>query len=124
LDISSFQSKGLIQAQRDGYRRQKGLINSHSNNKLPEVNNLQIEFSRMSNPANERSSIADRSLDRAKASNFLLAQSKDAVMSRQDLIKNEYRKVIKNHPSTLINTSDTYDDTDFLNRMFAKEKEI
>jgi len=32
--------------------------------------------------------------------------------------------VIKNHPSTLINTSDTYDDTDFLNRMFAKEKEI
>jgi hypothetical protein len=78
----------------------------------------------MSNPANERSSIADRSLDRVKASNFLLGQSKDAVMSRQDLIKNEYRKVIKNHPSTLINTSDTYDDTDFLNRMFAKDKEI
>lgn len=69
----------------------------------------------------ERGGIADRSLDRMKAANFFM--SKDLTISRQDLLKNEYRKVIENHPSTLINAHENYDDTDFLERMFAKEKE-
>jgi hypothetical protein len=27
------------------------------------------------------------------------------------------------HPSTFVNPSDNYDDTEFLNRMFSKDKE-
>ena len=49
---------------------------------------------------------------------------KELHFSRQELLKNEYRKVIETHPQTLINTHENYDDTDFLQRIFAKEKEL
>lgn len=71
----------------------------------------------------ERGGLADRSLDRVKAANFFMGQGKELILSRQELLKNEYRKVIENYPSTLINAHENYDDTDYLQRMFAKEKE-
>jgi len=46
------------------------------------------------------------------------------MISRQELLNNEYRKVVANHPSTLINARENYNDTDFLELMFAKEKEL
>lgn len=40
------------------------------------------------------------------------------------MLAQEYRKVIENHPSTILpNKHDRYDDTDFLSKMFAKEKQ-
>jgi hypothetical protein len=39
------------------------------------------------------------------------------------LLQKEYKKVIECHPSTFVNPSDNYDDTEFLNRMFSKDKE-
>lgn len=40
--------------------------------------------------------------------------------SRADLLKNEYKKVIENHPGTIVGPSGgKYDDTDFLSRMFT-----
>lgn len=44
------------------------------------------------------------------------------VQSRHELIQNNYKKVIQNHPATIGRTSKQhYDDTDFLNRMFTKD---
>lgn len=41
-------------------------------------------------------------------------------VSRADLLKNEYKKVIENHPGTLAGPGvNQYDDTDFLSRMFT-----
>ncbi len=49
---------------------------------------------------------------------------REAFQSRQELLANEYKKVIENHPGTLLQQQkgDLYDDTDFLQEMFAKEK--
>lgn len=71
--------------------------------------------------ADGRGGIADRSLDRGKAANFFNGV-RDVFYSRQELLQNEYKKVIENYPSTLI-SKDKYDDTDFLNQMFAKDKQ-
>jgi hypothetical protein len=43
--------------------------------------------------------------------------------SRQELLQKEYKKVIQCHPTTFVNPLDNYDDTEFLNRMFTKDKE-
>ena len=43
------------------------------------------------------------------------------VQSRHELLQNEYKKVIENHPATIGTGKQTYDDTDFLNRMFSKD---
>lgn len=45
-----------------------------------------------------------------------IAEAPQAVFaSRQELLQNEYKKVIENHPQTLILNSSTqnYDDTEF-----------
>ena len=45
--------------------------------------------------------------------------------SRADLLKNEYKKVIENHPGTISGPGgEKYDDTDFLSRMFTKGPKI
>jgi len=75
----------------------------------------------LSNSKDERGVIADRSLDRVKAAQ-VFSGAREVFQSRQELLANEYRKVIENHPGTL-HSSDQYDDTDFLSRMFAKDKE-
>jgi hypothetical protein len=42
-------------------------------------------------------------------------------MSRAELLQNEYKKVIENHPGTIVGPGvSKYDDTDFLSRMFTK----
>jgi hypothetical protein len=47
----------------------------------------------------ERNNLADRSLDRA---NLMMARAeKGPLQSRQDLLKNEYKKVIENHPKMM-----------------------
>ena len=43
------------------------------------------------------------------------------MQSRAELLQNEYKKVIENHPGTISGPgSSKYDDTDFLSRMFTK----
>lgn len=43
------------------------------------------------------------------------------LQSRAELLQNEYKKVIENHPGTIAGAGVTkYDDTDFLSRMFSK----
>lgn len=44
-----------------------------------------------------------------------------ALQSRAELLQNEYKKVIENHPGTIsVPVSSKYDDTDFLQQMFSK----
>ena len=42
------------------------------------------------------------------------------------MLNNEYKKVIENHPQTLIfdNQSKTYNDTDLLTKMFNKDTDL
>ena len=75
----------------------------------------------------ERGGIADRSLDRVSANNAkgnLLSGGGIILQSRAELLQNEYKKVIENHPGTIGgaigSASKQYDDTDFLSRMFTK----
>jgi hypothetical protein len=76
----------------------------------------------------ERGGIAERSLDMVKASKFLHVNNavgpREVFASRHELLQNEYKKVIECHPSTFVNPTDNYDDTEFLNRMFSNDKEI
>lgn len=39
--------------------------------------------------------------------------------SRHELMQNEYKKIIENHPATIGNGNKKYDDTDFLHKMFT-----
>ena len=44
------------------------------------------------------------------------------MQSRAELLQNEYKKVIENHPGTIgVPVSSKYDDTDFLSQMFTKK---
>lgn len=44
------------------------------------------------------------------------------VQSRHELLQNNYKKVIQNHPATIgTGNPHQYDDTDFLNKMFSKD---
>jgi hypothetical protein len=45
--------------------------------------------------------VAERSLDRVKVAQAFNG-GRDAFQSRQELLANEYKKVIENHPGTLI----------------------
>ena len=66
--------------------------------------------------------VAERSLDRVKVTQAFNG-ARDAFQSRQELLANEYKKVIENHPGTLMQQEgDIYDDTNFLQEMFEKEK--
>lgn len=66
---------------------------------------------------------AEKSLDRVKAHKFNRDKDSQVFQSRHELLQKEYKKVIECHPSTFVNPSDNYDDTEFLNRMFSKDKE-
>ena len=44
------------------------------------------------------------------------------LQSRAELLQNEYKKVIENHPGTM-GRQGKYDDTDFLSQMFSKNHE-
>lgn len=66
---------------------------------------------------------AEKSLDRVKAHKFNRDKDSQLFQSRHELLQKEYKKVIECHPSTFVNPSDNYDDTEFLNRMFSKDKE-
>ena len=77
----------------------------------------------ISSPVFERGGIADRSLDRVSANaKGNLISGVGVMQSRAELLQNEYKKVIENHPGTIQGTSagGKYDDTDFLSRMFTK----
>ena len=77
--------------------------------------------------------IADRSLDRVSASQIAAAAKGNAnnlvsgnniLQTRAELLQNEYKKVIENHPGTIAaghGSSGKYDDTDLLSRMFSKD---
>lgn len=71
----------------------------------------------------ERGGIADRSLDKVSINskvNLLSGGGAIIQQSRADLLKNEYKKVIENHPGTIAGPGGSkYDDTDFLSRMFT-----
>lgn len=58
-----------------------------------------------------------------KAHKFNRDKDSQVFQSRHELLQKEYKKVIECHPSTFVNPSDNYDDTEFLNRMFSKDKE-
>ena len=76
----------------------------------------------ISSPTFERGGIADRSLDRvsANAKGNLFSGGGNVLQSRAELLQNEYKKVIENHPGTIIGPGmSKYDDTDFLSRMFT-----
>jgi hypothetical protein len=45
------------------------------------------------------------------------------VQSRHELLQNNYKKVIQNHPGAIGSNKQQYDDTDFLNRMFSKDQD-
>ena len=66
--------------------------------------------------------INDRSLDRASNNNGKATAGSTAIIqSRAELLRNEYKKVIENHPGTIAmkdGSSNKYDDTDLLSRMF------
>ena len=107
--------------------RVKGLQNSHSNKRLPTwkagQSSLLASEKGVSSPVFERGGIADRSLDRvsANAKGNLMSGGGIILQSRAELLQNEYKKVIENHPGTIVGAGVTkYDDTDFLSRMFTK----
>lgn len=128
-------------------QRLKGLQNSHSNKKLPTWkaqghNSLIVgssnaatkpmDLSGAASPVYQRGGLADRSLDRIISAKRL-GQDKDKIskgelmapggvmQSRAELLQNEYKKVIENHPGTIaVRVSSKYDDTDFLQQMFTK----
>lgn len=108
--------------------RVKGLQNSHSNKRLPTwkaqgQSSLITSEKGISSPTFERGGIADRSLDRvsANAKGNLFSGGGNVLQSRAELLQNEYKKVIENHPGTIIGPGmSKYDDTDFLSRMFTK----
>ena len=108
----------------DQYLHRKKVIgNSHSNARLPteKEQSLMVELGRLSrlNEDGGGKALAERSLDRVKIGQM----SSVPFVSRQELLANEYKKVIANHPGTLIQQKgDFYDDTDLLQEMFAKEK--
>jgi len=127
-------------------QRLRGLQNSHSNKKLPTWkaqghNSLIVassnapkpmDLSGAASPVYQRGGLADRSLDRIISAKRL-GQDKDKIskgellapggvmQSRAELLQNEYKKVIENHPGTIaVPSSSKYDDTDFLQQMFTK----
>ena len=64
-----------------------------------------------------------QSLDRASNNNgkATAGSSTAIIQSRAELLRNEYKKVIENHPGTISmkdGSSNKYDDTDLLSRMF------
>lgn len=83
-------------------------------------------------PVYQRGGLADRSLDRIisakrlgqdkeKASKSDLLGAGGVLQSRAELLQNEYKKVIENHPGTIgVPAGGKYDDTDFLQQMFTK----
>jgi hypothetical protein len=99
---------------------------SHSNKKLPTwKGGGLLEGSRLS--LVEETSFKEKSLDRINSKKLLPGVGNaggSVAQSRHELIQNNYKKVIQNHPTT-INTGNhlKYDDTDFLNKMFTKEQE-
>ena len=82
----------------------------------------------VSSPKFERGGINDRSLDRVSAGankNLMgVADGKGTLQTRAELLQNEYKKVIENHPGTILvpgSSNSKYDDTDFLSQMFTKK---
>ena len=79
--------------------RLKGMQNSHSNKKLPTWKGNDLISTNL-----ERGGIADRSLDRMNSNLLrggvgLLNSGPGAIqVSRQELMQNEYKKIIENHP--------------------------
>ena len=84
-------------------------------------------------PVYQRGGLADRSLDRIISAKRLgqdkantnrgelLGLGGGILQSRAELLQNEYKKVIENHPGTIgVPASSKYDDTDFLSQMFTK----
>ena len=49
----------------------------------------------------------------------LLSGGGAVLQSRQELMQIEYKKIIENHPATIGNGKEKYDDTDFLHKMFS-----
>ena len=64
--------KKVIPVFQNNKSRTKGMVNSHSNKRLPtdKEQSLMIEFGRMQNIIDSRGGIADRSLDRVKGASF------------------------------------------------------
>ena len=94
------QHKGLAngaQIAKAARSRLKGMQNSHSNKKLPtwKGNSLLADGGNL-----ERGGIADRSLDRMHG-NLLSGGAAVVLQSRQELMQNEYKKIIENHPATI-----------------------
>ena len=113
---SNSYSKGLAngaQIAKAARSRLRGMQNSHSNKKLPTWKGNSLLSEQF-----DRGGVADRSLDRMHGN--LLAGGA-VLQSRQELMQNEYKKIIENHPATIGN--DKYDDTDFLQRMFTAKDE-
>lgn len=80
---------------------------------------------RICSPTNQIG-IGDRSLDRVSAGASKGQSNVPILQSRAELLQNEYKKVIENHPGTIVgrnNGSAKYDDTDLLSRMFQKDCE-
>ena len=88
-------------------------------------------------PVYQRGGLAERSLDRIISAKRLGQDKSNAnkhellgvgaaagaiLQSRAELLQNEYKKVIENHPGTIgVPVSSKYDDTDFLSQMFTKK---
>ena len=113
---SNSYSKGLAngaQIAKAARSRLRGMQNSHSNKKLPTWKGNSLLSDQF-----DRGGVADRSLDRMHGN---LLGGGAVLQSRQELMQNEYKKIIENHPATIGN--DKYDDTDFLQRMFTAKDE-
>lgn len=113
---SNSYSKGLAngaQIAKAARSRLRGMQNSHSNKKLPTWKGNSLLADQF-----DRGGLADRSLDRMHGN---LLSGAGVLQSRQELMQNEYKKIIENHPATIGN--DKYDDTDFLQRMFTAKDE-
>lgn len=92
-----------------------------------------IDLSGAASPVYQRGGLADRSLDRiisakrlgqdkanANRGELLGLGAAGVLQSRAELLQNEYKKVIENHPGTIgVPANSKYDDTDFLSQMFT-----
>lgn len=79
------------------------LDGSQSNKKLPTWKGSLLEGSRLSQV--EESTLKERSLDRVNSKkilgNALGGGANSVVQSRHELLQNNYKKVIQNHPATI-----------------------
>lgn len=78
------------------------LDNSHSNKKMPTWKGSLIEGSRLSQ-IDQQNKLKDVSLDRVNSKKLLAnaLANNSVVQSRHELLQNNYKKVIQNHPSTI-----------------------